>query len=70
MEHPKLHAENTLCVEVQKQYGRVRYSPCNGLAQKFLEGLEQKTFMDHDLRWIKSLGYDVLVIGPETQEFE
>jgi len=70
MDHPKLHDEATLCVERQKQYGRVRYSASNQLALKFAEGLEQKTFTKEDLKWIKSLGYSILIVGHETEEFE
>lgn len=69
-EHPKLHEPTTLCVEKQKVYGRVRFSACNELSQKFLTGIGQKTFTDADLKWIKTLGYDVLVIGSKTEEFE
>lgn len=67
-EHPLLHSEKTVCVELQKKHGRRYFTPCNLLAQKFLESLDQDRFVEAELKWIKSLGYDVLIIGPQTRE--
>lgn len=64
----KMNEANTVIVQAQKRFGRIDYEACNAAAAKFLDGFKQQSFSEADLKFIKSLGYTVILQGTETKE--
>ena len=52
-------------VEPREVYGNLLYYPANKLARTFKKLIPTKTFSSHDLKVIKSLGFELkMVVSP------